>query len=310
MANYRIRIGYPDPGTFALTAGQGSFALSGQAATLTQSGGGLTFAQNRPSGLTNIVDRQFNSADASYATAMSGTDTAGMAWYSGGGPGGIIATPASLTTTIGATVPALPDANATCLAIKYPSGFSAGEVPFGVYWPGTIAVTQIYMSYWVLMPSNFNSSGNNIKWVFFAGDDSRNHVMMMSSGSPASAYLGPWCAPQGGGGAGYMGGASSYQSGALVNDTTPRWQGAMSTWVLVEHYAKMETSPGSSSDGLFKAWFNGNLVCSWANVKWNAASGDAPNFNKFSFEPYYGGGGSAAPADEYLCVGRMLCAGA
>lgn len=40
MASGRIRIGYPDPGTFALAAAQGSYALSGQAAALTQGGAG------------------------------------------------------------------------------------------------------------------------------------------------------------------------------------------------------------------------------------------------------------------------------
>lgn len=40
MANYRIRIGHPAPGTYSAAAAQGSYALTGQNATLTKSTGG------------------------------------------------------------------------------------------------------------------------------------------------------------------------------------------------------------------------------------------------------------------------------
>jgi hypothetical protein len=131
---------------------------------------------------------------------------------------------------------------------------------------------------------------------------------MLSSGS-AGSYQGPWLATQGGGGTFSVGGGGSNKSGAIVNLSTPSIA-ADSQWHCLEWLVVRETTPGVSADGVFKAWIDGTLVCHWANLNFNAASGDPTGFDTVYFGPFYGGGGSAAPADEYLCVGRFLCAGA
>lgn len=52
--------------------------------TSTTLASGVTFAMNRPGGLTTITDRQWLSADSSYAAALSGEDTNDWTWYGGG----------------------------------------------------------------------------------------------------------------------------------------------------------------------------------------------------------------------------------
>lgn len=285
--------------------------------------GGGSFAANRPGGLTNIVDRQWNPTDGAISggvlppASLTGTDSTGMQWFQGSSISPIIATAASLTTTIGQTIAALPDANATCMAIKYPSGFSAGDTPFGIYANSVPAnLKKMYMSCWIFQPVGFNSNGNNIKWVFFAqnGSNSRNHVWMLNSGANGS-YIGPWLATQGGGGSFNVGGAANTKTGALTrlagppSDADGYWDYREGAWHCIEWFAQRETTNGVTADGIFQCWFDGTLINSFNNLNYNAVSGDPVGFDTVSFTPYYGGGGSAAPSDQYLLLGRFLVAG-
>lgn len=278
-----------------------------------QGGGGGTFAPNRPGGLTTIVDRQWNTAQNSFYTNLSGTDPQGFLWF-GGGPSPICATPASLSSTIGVTVPALPDGQSTALAIKYPSGFSSGQTPFGAAYIGTtISVKKYYHAAWVFMPSNFNPNSNNIKWMFHAQNGSRNHVLMLSSGTQGTDMIGPWMNLQGGGNSSVnVGGAGNTAPGAIyrlstVSDADGCWDFRRNAWYCIEFYTEMETSTGAG-DGIFKTWFNGTLTNHFTNIGYST-TGDPTVFDTASFTPYYGGGGGNAPADEYLVVGRFLVAG-
>jgi hypothetical protein len=277
-------------------------------------GGDIEWAPNLPSGLTTIVSRYWDPTDASIPggvlppASLTGTDSTGMQWYNGGsGPAPIIASPASLSSTIGVTIPALPDGHATVMAIKYPSGFSAGELPFGCFVNTVPLVKRLYLSCWVLMPSTFDSNGNNIKWVFYAQGDSRNHVLMLSSGD-VGGYVGPWMALQGGGnGSTNVGGNNNTKSGAVTRLLTPSIA-ADDTWHCMEWLVEMESSLGSSGDGVFKSWIDGVLTNDFRNINF-CTSGDDNGFNGCSLEPYYGGGGGAAPSIQYICVGRFFCAG-
>lgn len=280
-------------------------------------GGGLTFSPNRPIGLTNIVDRQWNPTDPSIPggvlppASLSGTDSTGMQWFASNNVAPLIDTPANITSAIGSPIPALPDANATCMAIKYPSGFAAGSTPFGIFCNTVPLVTHMYISCWVCMPSNFNSNSNNIKWVFYAqnGPNGRNHVVMLSSGAMGSE-VGPWMANQGGGGGSInIGGNNNTMAGALVNLANANLPALKGTWANFEWEMILETVPGVSADGICKFWVNNILRGSWNNIKFNGI-GDPNGFDTVSFTPYYGGGGAAAPSDQYLCIGRFLAAGA
>lgn len=286
-----------------------------------EGGGGVEWAQNRPPGLSMVVDRQWNPTDSTISggvlppASLTGTDSSGMQWFAGGGIAPIINTPASIGSAIGQSVPALPDGNATCMAIRYPSGFPAGDTPFGIFVNAVPLCSRMYHCAWVLMPDGFDSSGNNIKWLFFAqnGSDGRNHVWMLSSGDEGN-YIGPWLANQGGGGSDNIGGASNTKSGAIVRAAPPStdadgyWDYRQGKWLCIEWLCELESDPGVSSDGVFRAWFDGTLVNHFSNIRFNAP-GDPAGFDTASFTPYYGGGGGSAPSDQYLLVGRFLVAG-
>lgn len=299
---------------------------SGLASTAGSGGGGSPFAINRPAGLTTVIDRQWNPTDASIPggvlppASLSGTDSFHMTWF-GGFPATapVIDTPANLTSLVGVTIPALPDANATCMAVKYPSGFNAGETPFGLFYTGSFSLPcqQMYICCWSLMPDNFRSNGNNIKWVNFQNTSPiSNHIAMFSSQNNQSDGRAVWAVTQGSSGNGVFGGEGANSAGAInslpvappLGSGAGVWASNYDGWHLNEWFIRTETTPGVSSDGIFKGWFDGTLINYWNNIKFNAASGDSNGFNLIQFDPYYGGGGGAAPADEYLLVGRFLVA--
>ena len=88
------------------------------------SGGAPTFATHRPSGVTTIFDRQWNTTDPTAGTLPPATagviDSYGSTWNAANHPP-LIDTVTNLTTAIGsATIPPLPDAAPTAMAIHYP----------------------------------------------------------------------------------------------------------------------------------------------------------------------------------------------
>lgn len=289
------------------------------------SASGPVFAPNAPSGYTTLVDRQWNPTDPSIPggvlppSSLSGTDSFNMEWFAGfPSQAPIIATPASLSSTIGVTIPALPDGNPTAMAYVYPSAFPAGDVPFGVFYVGSgLPAAKMYASFWALMPSNFLSNGNNIKFFQFqqmGTPANSNHICMFNSQDNTSDGRMAWMVTQGGGGSNQYGGEGTNASGALASLAIPPpqgtgrgwWPSSYNKWVCLEYFMQTESNPGVSSDGIFMGWVNGTLINSWNNIRYNAVSGDSNAFNQFSVELYYGGGGSAAPSTQYLCLGRTF----
>lgn len=300
----------------------GFTAQQQQQSSIILSTGGLAFAPNLPSGMTALVDRQWNPTDPAIPggvlppASLTGTDSFHMSWF-GGSPSVLptIATPASISAAIGQTVPALPDGNPTCLAIKYPSGFPSGQVPFEVAYTNTITpALRMYVCCYVFMPVGFNSNGNNIKWVFYQQDGNANHVFMLSSFG-TDDYRGAWMATQGGGGS-HSYGSTFSAAGAIqkLPDPPPQgtgpgwWLSQEGAWHCLEWFVQRETVPGVSANGIFQSWFDNVEINHWANINFNATTGDSNGFQGCSFEPFYGGGGSSAPSDQHLCVGRFYSA--
>lgn len=240
-----------------------------------------------------------------------------MAWNNGWGPNPLIDTPANLTTAIGATIPSLPSGNPTAMAVKWQTAMSPGNTPFfctknSIASPGTFL--KMYFCFEICLPTTFNNTGNNIKWVFFAGatgvDAGRSHVFMLTSGNAGGPYRGPWLALQGGGaiaGSQNVGGTNNTTTGLVVNLSTPTVtnDGLMH---IVEGLAVMESTPGTTTDGVFKGWVDGTLVLHANNLKYNA-TGDSTGFNEYHVEPYYGGGGSAPATNYFGVMGHTFCAG-
>lgn len=302
-----------------------SWARHARGAPAATSGGGFSFAQDRPTGLTTALDRQWSPSDGTAGTlppAANGTaDSYGMNWYAGSGYyAPVIASPASLSSTIGVNVPNSPDNAATVMAVYYPSGFSAGETPMIIDGPSFGPARELYICMYIFIPSNFNKNGNQIKGWNIQNDapsnNSANHVAMLieqfvGDQRMAGLYL------QGGGvgsQVGYGAGAST-PSGALVgplpegefDQTGYAYGSQLGEWHMLEWYFQRETTPGSSGDGVFKSYVDGVQINGWANLNYESTTGFGLGDN-FAFIPYYGGGGSAAPAAQYLVVGHTQVA--
>jgi hypothetical protein len=234
----------------------------------------------------------------------------------------VIDTIANINTDFGTLFPALPDGHATAMAVQYISGFPAGFRPFACSTgPPGGTCQKLYVACWICYPSAtlFNSNGNNIKFVNYQNTAPiSNHIAMLSATS-TSDYRGPWNVLQTNwGGSGTYGGAnpsSGNASGALTSLTYPPqgigpgwFSSYYNVWVCCEWYMQTESNPGVSSDGIFWSAMAGTVFNHWTNMRYNASSGDSNGFNLASLIPYYGGGGSAAPAQEVFGMGRFYVA--
>lgn len=322
--------------SFLLSAAEGGYSYTGQAATLTQAGGGggTGFALNQPAGLTTIFDRTFNTGDIHTGGAQ---DSAGLEWFisSSGNTAQtpFIETPAAASSRIGVTIPAPPDGNSTILEIFYPTGYTSGNTPFQLNWKnsGTMTFQKMYFACWVLMPSNFSSNSENIKWFGIAqGAASTNHIALLSSNGAGIVsatgsgkdYRSNWLGLQGGPGNQNFGGEGGSTFTPITQLTTTQfnptgsgpgwWVSNYGVWVLCEWFFQQE-SPAGANNGIFQSWMtpsggSSKLVNSWNNFSYNQSSGGVNAFNIFEFIPYYGGGGSSPTANEYICVSRMRLA--
>lgn len=312
----------------AATLASGFVPVGGSSAFTPPASG---FAPNLPSGMTVIVDRQWNPTDGSISggvlppPSLTGTDSFSMTWHTGDGASQvpIIATPASLTSTIGQTIPAPPDSHSTIMAVHYPTGEAGGTAPFILSMAGSFTYKRIYMCVYVFEPTGFNTTGNNIKWLgveSHAGTGSANHIFMLSSGD-STDYRADWMVLQGGHGNQELGGESS-PTGFLTALTYPPqgtgigwWLSMQGRWLILEWFAQQETTPGVSADGIFESWITvpggaSTVINHWDNLTFNGTSGDPNAFNAASFVPYYGGGGSTAPSPgQYIVLGRYYVAG-
>lgn len=301
---------------------------------LTLAVSGAQFAPNRPFGLSTLFDRQWAATDLPGGT-MPHTDGYGMTWQTTGGPlGPFLGTPAQVLTQTGLTVPLPPDgggAAGSMLVYQYQSGQTAGSCPFEVFWPGTFSYQTMYVSCYVFVPSTFNANTNNIKWMDVEqhqGTGSANHITMLISNGAGQVnagglqdYRAAWVTLQGGVNNNYGGSnsdAAMYKQlnpgGGFVSSqgSGPGWwttSGNNGVWVQLEWLLTQESTAGVSSDGTIRTYWNGTLINQDTNVRWNAA-GDPNCFNVALLNAYYGGGGSAAPSNQYLMVGRFMVAGA
>lgn len=295
-------------------------------------GTGSGFAPNRPAGSSTIIDRQWNPTDPTLGTlpppGLTGTDSYDMTWYPGSpSTAPYIDTIANLSTITGQSIPALPDGNATAMCVYWPSGFPAGNIPFGCYYAGNFAVKTLYFCFYIYL-GTFNANSNNIKWVIITKGTPTNygnHVLELYSGGDKRLN---WLAEQFNSGTPsgdiyYGGGYStpgnpSNPPGAIVGplSQTPSdvpgygYGSQLTHWLMCEALFTAESVPGTSSDGVYKSWVNSTLINYWANVNYNSQGSGVTTLNGCSYEPYYGGGGTAAPANEYVMMGRFLCAGA
>ena len=274
------------------------------------------FATNRPSGLTNVMDRQWASVDNTIMAAFDEVtiDSEGMTWADGApawASPAVAATPASY----GIALP--PDSSSEVLRVRYLPLYERGVTPFQGYVKGGLASpnSEYYHAAYIYWPSAFDMASNNLKWLWNGqgGSPSTNHLFMAAAG-PKGGYVGPWMALQGAASANLGGDNRSTIMGPVVvqdyvqgsNPDNGYWDSQADRWTMVEWYSKEETTPGVSTDGVFKAWSDGVLVCHYDEVQYSMSGG----FRSLTFAPYYGGGGETQGpnANQDLFVGRFLVA--
>jgi len=286
---------------------------SGVRGGIAPSSGG--FAPNRPAGLTNVLDRQWSSADNTIMAAFDEVtqDSAGMVWADEAGYAE--PTVAASPTSYGIVAP--PDSATEVLRVRYPANYTQGRTPFKMYKQGGLGEgnTKYYHACYVYWPASFDMAGNNLKWLWFAqgSTPSSNHLFMMSANNKGS-YVGPWSALQNSANANLGGGNRTANMGPIVTQNSPQganpdngyWDAQAGKWTLVEWYVEEETVPGVSNDGIFKAWSDDVLICHYDEVQFNMGGG----FRTLNLAPYYGGGGLAnGPAsNQDLFIGRFLVA--
>lgn len=280
-----------------------------------------SFAPNQPAGLTTLIDRQWNPTDPTIPggvlppSPLTGGDSFSMSWQTGDGGNTppLINTVASLTTATGVALVAPPDGHATVMAIKYPTGQAGGTSPFAITYNKSLSTKQIYHCCRIFIPTGFNDNGNNIKWNGIESGGSANHIFMLVAGESDNRLC--WLTLQGGFGNRELGGPGNDPNFVQClpppppQGTTTGWLShAEGKWSLFEYWAKQETTPGVSADGQFKAWVDGVLITFYNNINFNATSGNPNAFNITNIIPYYGGGGGAAPSNQYIFVGRWYVA--
>lgn len=281
----------------------------------------FTFAPNLPTGYTKIWDRQWDPTDPTISGGVlppasgTGTDSYGMGWGTGDGQHAapLINTVANINSALGSiTLPVPvttpPDGHPNVLAIVYPSGYPAAQLPFDVFAGGSVSFKRIYGGFLVWMPSAFNSNGNNIKWLGVGGNSAFNHIFMLSSGATASDGRSAWMTLQGnvnnnmGGSSGTLPSVVSLAVPPPQGSTVGWWTAMRNQWVMVEWLADVV-------NGFFMSWVTplGKptfLVNNFQGVNFGTSVLQAS-----SFIPYYGGGGSSAPQQEAIIVARSCAYG-
>lgn len=248
MASGRIKIGYPDPGTFALAAAQGSYALTGQASTLTKgsSGGGKM-------SLPLIYSDGWESF--SNAQTIGGTN---MSW-SNNNPNTIKAsTTAARSGTKSVFFPFKANAN----------GGQTLELDFDFSAFGT-DYHEVEFEYYLLIPSGYthpnSPSSDNNKFFRIWGNKTGNRDTDYNT----ITKLG--CSTElGTGGTSYSDMASEWTTVAddATTGFTARGAGAanfispsdVGTWVKINWYVKAATSLGGAGRAYLKMWKNDTLV--------------------------------------------------
>lgn len=281
----------------------------------------FTFAPNLPAGYTKIWDRQWDPTDSAIPggvlppASLTGTDSYAMTWQAGDGQSHspLINTVANINAALGsATVPVPittpPDGHPNVLAIVYPQNYPFAQLPFDLFKSGTVSFKRMYAAFLVWMPSAFNSSGNNIKWLGVGGNSAFNHIFMLSSGATTSDGRSAWMTLQGnvsnnmGGSSGTLPSVVSLAVPPPQGTTVGWWSAMRDQWVMVEYLVDVV-------NGFFMSWVTpfGKptfLVNNFQGVNFGTSVLEAS-----SFIPYYGGGGGSAPAQEAIIVARSCAYG-
>lgn len=254
----------------------GGAAVTSTLPTFTVTSGGTAFWPNEPPGFTKFTERAFNSEPPN-GPAEDG-------WTSD-----YLPDPSGVTIVSDSSAPYSPPKVGQAL---FYAGFPSGSGPVDAerYLTGTSA-TQLYMSFWVKFSSNWYGNSSSVNKIFFIWIHDAPSVYLQAYGS-GNAALYPLVTTQNTPGDHDPWWANVNSSVQVVRGTWQRWE------VL------LVCNTAGNADGVLKWWVDGTLIGSYNNVQYASAT-QGHTWQTVAWNPTYGGGGPAVPADQYQRIDHI-----
>jgi hypothetical protein len=254
----------------------GGAAVTSTLPTLTVTSGGTAFWPNEPPGFTKFTERAFNSEPPN-GPAEDG-------WTSD-----YLPDPSGVTIVTDPSAPySPPNVGQALFYTGFPSG--SGPVDAERYLTGTSA-TQLYISFWLKFSSNWYGNGSSVNKIFFIWIHDAPAVYFQAYGSGNGPLIplvttqntpadhDPWWGNQ--------------------NSSVQVVRGAWQRWEVL-----LVCNTAGNADGVLKWWVDGTLIGSYNNVQYASAS-QGHTWQTVAWNPTYGGGGPAVPADQYQWIDHI-----
>jgi len=240
---------------------------------------------NQPSGMFIITDRQFDSkAKNNNDRGSSGSDGWSGSEYNQ--PNfSIVADPTA------------PNGDGLVGQMFFPAGMKAGTGPglSTIYFPPRL--TELYVSVWAKISSNWVGNQASINKMFFIGVSGGNNQFILTAYGAGSQPLHARMSLQG------ILDPRSFIMPAPGQVPRGKWQ---------RYEIVLRCNSGLlSSDGTADLWIDGTHVSSARNINWIQTKHlTRPcNMNMFNWNPTYGGGGASPGVNQYLWFDRVYISG-
>jgi hypothetical protein len=229
---------------------------------------------HEPAGFVRLTEHPFNT--------VKNTDSAGVGVWSGSGDFSISQDP---------TAPVSPP---NVAQFTYPAGFQAGSAPGHIEFDVPVNTSQLYISFYMKLSSNFEGQSSETNKVLFAWILNHPAVFLSNQGAGTAVPLEPTVRYQGA----FDSRAYFRQNvGSRQAMTRGRWR----RWELL----LIANTPGRS-DGVIRFWIDGQKVGEYTDVNFR----DTPDTWQYVYlQPIWGGVGGSVQATQYLWVDHLYISG-
>jgi len=238
-------------------------------------GPGEDSGNNEPPGFTPLTEHPFNTITNSDSGALG-------QWSSNGGMFAIVndRTAPRSAPNVG--------------QFTYPAGFHAGSAPGSIESDNLSNVTQLYLSFWMKLSSNFQGEGSNTNKVLFVWLSGHPAVFLSNEGSGTGAPLMPTVR--------YQGSVDSreyfYQN---VGTSQAMTRGQWRRWEVV----LLANTPGQAN-GVIRWWIDGRKVGEYTDVRFRSA---ADPWQWVFLQPIWGGVSGTVASTQYLWIDHLYVSG-
>jgi hypothetical protein len=241
-------------------------------------GDGQGSADHEPAGFTLLTEHPFNTV---YNTDGAGTGV----WYGGSGGG------SGLNIINDPTAPRSPPGVAQ---FTYPTGFAAGSAPDHIIFDVPPNLSQLYVSFWMKLSSQFQGEDSETNKVFYFWINSDPSVFLSNQGSGTTAPLMPIVRYQG-----------SFDTRAHFNQNVgsgvPMTRGQWRHWELL-----LITNTPGQANGVFRWWIDGQKVGDYTDVRLRNSTN---TWQYVYLQPIWGGVGSTVRSTQYLWIDHLRVSG-